>query len=219
MYGDGDVMYGDVGHTHYYAGSPAHPSCGTTNLHLDISDATNVMVYCSVAVGAEEDEEMIRETVKNECCEQTYWRCTSSTPLTVGAMWHIYAAGDTDKIRSFLSKVLEERGVQQILGTDPIHDQLIYLDSDLRRRLHQEHGVQGWAIAQAVGDAIFIPAGAPHQVRNLCSCIKVAEDFVSPEVSPLRPHPLPVSLAPPPTARSGMCQADRRVSTSLRQTC
>ena len=44
MYGDGDVMYGDVGHTHYYAGSPAHPSCGTTNLHLDISDATNVMV-------------------------------------------------------------------------------------------------------------------------------------------------------------------------------
>lgn len=25
-------------------GSPAYPSCGTTNLHLDISDATNVMV-------------------------------------------------------------------------------------------------------------------------------------------------------------------------------
>ena len=62
------------------------------------------------------------------------------------------------------NQVLEERGVQQIRGTDPIHDQLIYLDSDLRRRLHQEHGVQGWAIAQAVGDAIFIPAGAPHQV-------------------------------------------------------
>jgi lysine-specific demethylase 3 len=173
----------DMGPKMYNAyGSPAHPSCGTTNLHLDISDATNVMVYCSVAVGAEEDEEMIRETIKDECCEQTYWRCcTSSNPLTVGAMWHIYAAEDTDKIRSFLRKVLEERSVQQVPGTDPIHDQLIYLDSDLRRRLHQEHGVQGWAIAQAVGDAIFIPAGAPHQVRNLCSCIKVAEDFVSPE--------------------------------------
>ena len=61
-------------------------------------------------------------------------------------------------------QVLEERGVQEVAGTDPIHDQLIYLDSDLRMRLHQEHGVQGWAIAQAVGDAIFIPAGAPHQV-------------------------------------------------------
>lgn len=26
-----------------------------------------------------------------------------------------------------------------------------------------------------------MPAGAPHQVRNLHNCIKVAEDFVSPE--------------------------------------
>jgi hypothetical protein len=27
----------------------------------------------------------------------------------------------------------------------------------------------------------YIPAGAPHQVRNLTSCIKVALDFISPE--------------------------------------
>lgn len=38
-----------------------------------------------------------------------------------------------------------------------------------------------YAIAQCLGDAVFIPAGAPHQVRNLLNCIKVAEDFVSPE--------------------------------------
>ncbi len=31
------------------------------------------------------------------------------------------------------------------------------------------------------GDAVFIPAGAAHQVQNLFSCIKVAEDFVSPD--------------------------------------
>ena len=62
------------------------------------------------------------------------------------------------------SQVCEERGMKQGAGTDPIHDQLIYLDSDLRQRLLKEYGVQGWAIAQAVGDAIFIPAGAPHQV-------------------------------------------------------
>ena len=53
------------------------------------------------------------------------------------------------------------------LGSDPIHDQLIYLDSDLRRRLHNEYGVKGWAIAQCEGDAIFIPAGAPHQVSYI----------------------------------------------------
>jgi [histone H3]-dimethyl-L-lysine9 demethylase len=42
-------------------------------------------------------------------------------------------------------------------------------------------GVEGYPIAQCLGDAVFIPAGAPHQVRNLHNCIKIAEDFVSPE--------------------------------------
>lgn len=33
------------------------------------------------------------------------------------------------------------------------------------------------------GDTVFIPAGATHQVRNLHNCIKIAEDFVSPELA------------------------------------
>ena len=39
----------------------------------------------------------------------------------------------------------------------------------------------GYAFVQCAGDTVFIPAGACHQVRNLHNCIKVAEDFVSPE--------------------------------------
>ena len=38
------------------------------------------------------------------------------------------------------------------------------MDSVLRERLWEEEGVRGWAIAQCIGDSIFIPAGAPHQV-------------------------------------------------------
>ena len=38
-----------------------------------------------------------------------------------------------------------------------------------------------YSIVQCLGDAVFVPAGAPHQVWNLNNCIKVAEDFVSPE--------------------------------------
>ncbi|CAO2046936.1 unnamed protein product, partial [Urochloa humidicola] len=38
-----------------------------------------------------------------------------------------------------------------------------------------------WTFEQKLGEAVFIPAGCPHQVRNLKSCIKVALDFVSPE--------------------------------------
>jgi hypothetical protein len=39
----------------------------------------------------------------------------------------------------------------------------------------------GYAIVQCEGDTVFIPPGAAHQVRNLHNCIKIAEDFVSPE--------------------------------------
>lgn len=104
-------------------------------------------------------------------------------------------------------QVAEEQGQENPVDHDPIHDQSWYLDRSLRKRLHQEYGVQGWAIVQFLGDVVFIPAGAPHQARtgdayslttgrplsaqltlvcslqvhNLYSCIKVAEDFVSPE--------------------------------------
>ena len=63
--------------------------------------------------------------------------------------------------------------MHEILGTDPIHDQLVYMDEEMRQRLQNEYGVKGWTIAQCEGDAIFIPAGAPHQVC-VCVCVCVA---------------------------------------------
>lgn len=60
----------------------------------------------------------------------------------------------------------EEQGQENPPDHDPIHDQSWYLDQVLRRRLYEEYGVQGWAIVQFLGDAVFIPAGAPHQVRH-----------------------------------------------------
>lgn len=49
------------------------------------------------------------------------------------------------------------------------------------KRLRNDCEVEVFTIIQFLGDAIFIPAGAPHQVRNLNSCIKVAGDFVTPQ--------------------------------------
>lgn len=65
-----------------------------------------------------------------------------------------------------LWQVGEEQGQENPLDHDPIHDQSWYLDQMLRRRLYEEYGVQGWAIVQFLGDAVFIPAGAPHQVST-----------------------------------------------------
>lgn len=64
-------------------------------------------------------------------------------------------------------QVSEEQGQENPADHDPIHDQSWYLDRSLRKRLHQEYGVQGWAIVQFLGDVVFIPAGAPHQARNI----------------------------------------------------
>ena len=83
----------------------------------------------------------------------------------IGAIWHGYHRRDADKIRDMLNKVALERGQRLEPNTDPIHDQKYYLDDRLRKRLFEEYGVRGFAYPQCEGDTIFIPAGAPHQVR------------------------------------------------------
>ncbi|XP_004708009.1 lysine-specific demethylase 3A isoform X2 [Echinops telfairi] len=160
--------------------TPEDRKYGTTNLHLDVSDAANVMVYVGIPKGQCEQEEVLKSIQDGDSDELTIKRFIEGKEKP-GALWHIYAAKDTEKIRGFLKKVSEEQGQENPADHDPIHDQSWYLDRSLRKRLHQEYGVQGWAIVQFLGDVVFIPAGAPHQVHNLYSCIKVAEDFVSPE--------------------------------------
>lgn len=174
----------DLGPKMYNAyGSALYPAKGTTNLHLDISDAVNVMVY----VGIPQDgnarlhiEEALK-AIDEGGCDSLMRARVRARGAKPGALWHIYNARDADKIRDMLTKVGVERGEKVEAHHDPIHDQSWYLDAELRLRLYKEYGVEGYAIAQCLGDAVFIPAGAPHQVRNLHSCVKIAEDFVSPE--------------------------------------
>ncbi|KAF5733509.1 hypothetical protein HS088_TW17G01053 [Tripterygium wilfordii] len=63
----------------------------------------------------------------------------------------------------------------------PIHDQTLFLNEKHKKQLKEEFEVEPWTFEQHLGEAVFIPAGCPHQVRNRQSCIKVALDFVSPE--------------------------------------
>lgn len=175
----------DLGPKMYNAyGSAYHPNKGTTNLHLDISDAVNVMVYVGIPQDVSSNDEHIKEAfraIDEAGCDILTRRRVRDKQELPGALWHIYAPRDADKIRDLLNKVAIERGARLEPNHDPIHDQSWYLDGPLRERLYKEYAVEGYPIAQCLGDAVFIPAGAPHQVRNLHNCIKVAEDFVSPE--------------------------------------
>ncbi|KAK1369172.1 hypothetical protein POM88_035264 [Heracleum sosnowskyi] len=102
-----------------------------------------------------------------------------------GALWDIFRRQDTPKLEEYIRKYYREfrhiycRPLDQVVH--PIHDQTFYLTTKHKRRLKEQYGVEPWTFVQKLGDAVFIPVGCPHQVRNIKSCIKVALDFVSPE--------------------------------------
>ncbi|KAF3451757.1 hypothetical protein FNV43_RR07853 [Rhamnella rubrinervis] len=110
---------------------------------------------------------------------------TDAAEETGAALWDIFRRQDIPKLEEYLREHSEEfrhtycYPVKQVVH--PIHDQCFYLSSEHKRRLKEEYGVEPWTFEQRLGEAVFIPAGCPHQVRNLKSCTKVAVDFVTPE--------------------------------------
>ncbi|KAF8164873.1 hypothetical protein B0H34DRAFT_686986 [Crassisporium funariophilum] len=155
------------------ASSQEPGSKGSTRLHMDMADALNVMLYAT----------------KCEDGSEGY------------AVWDLFRAEDSDKLRAFLRRrfgvgpggaisglaqgVAGEKAVggQGVIpmAHDPIHGQQFYLDVDLRRALFEESGVKSYRVYQRPGDGVFIPAGCAHQVANMSDCMKIAIDFVSPE--------------------------------------
>lgn len=124
------------------------------------------------------DDESKRVTLRSESTE-------AGTDNTGGALWDIFRREDVPKLEDYLRKHFMEfrhtfcSPVKQV--SHPIHDQCFYLTLEHKKKLKEEFGVEPWTFEQHDGEAVFIPAGCPHQVRNLKSCTKVAVDFVSPE--------------------------------------
>lgn len=155
------TAYGNVGTT--------YDNIGTTNLHLDMTDAVNVMVYVAITKNSKEHSsdwymQKALKVIEEAGCDDLTKRRITIDGETPGALWHIYHASDADAIRDLLIQVAVEHAVALEEFSDPIHDQSHYLDEYLRERLFREYGVKGYSIVQFYGDAVFIPAGAPHQV-------------------------------------------------------
>ena len=60
------------------------------------------------------------------------------------AVWDLFKAEDADTIREFLKAKFGGK----VLFTDPIHSQVFYLDSELRKELEEKYGVVSFRVYQ-----------------------------------------------------------------------
>ncbi|XP_027932966.1 lysine-specific demethylase JMJ25-like [Vigna unguiculata] len=178
-----------------------------TKLHCDMSDAVNILIHTTEVTLSDEQHSAIPKLKKahiaqdekegrargrvdeflNEglCKDNREEYKSSVSKETGGALWDIFRREDTEKLEAYLRKHSKEfrhtycSPVEEVVH--PIHDQCFYLTLEHKKNLKKEFGVEPWTFEQQLGEAVFIPAGCAHQVRNLKSCTKVAVDFVSPE--------------------------------------
>ena len=148
-------------------GNALYSNKASTNLHLDMSDAVNLMVHVGIPedTDPEENIKLALQQIDEAGCDLSMRRRVRDEGKVPGALWHIYHPADTIRIRDFLTRVAIENNKRLDPHDDPIHDQSTYLTAGLRARLYKEYGVSGYAIIQCAGDTVFIPAGACHQVR------------------------------------------------------
>ncbi|KND04187.1 uncharacterized protein SPPG_01621 [Spizellomyces punctatus DAOM BR117] len=147
---------------------------GTTNLHLDVADAANVLVSSQ------------RHWVPPST-EPPTTACTSS-PENIpphkleGAIWDLFPPSTLTNLRSYLRHHYRHpTHPHPLMIDDPIHDQTFYLHPPHLHDLITSHSVRPIRLHQRLGDTVFVPAGFAHQVSNYGDCIKCALDFVSAE--------------------------------------
>lgn len=75
------------------------------------------------------------------------------------AEWVIFAPEDATPLRQFIRETLHFSG-----PGDPIHSQTVCLTPTRLWLLQERHGIRPYIIKQYQHDAVYIPAGCPHQV-------------------------------------------------------
>jgi len=167
------ITYGDV--------SDTKPS---TALLVERADSVIVCVHAQIPKNDDLDPEEFRakavKIMETLGCDTASIKQNSNK--TPAAIWTIFHPSDGDKIRDLLNKISsKDQDQKRPLNYDPFLEENVVLDDLLTKRLKDEYDVKPYVITQFQGEAIFIPAGSPRQVKHLQSVISLESDFVSPE--------------------------------------
>nr|KAF6309646.1 HR lysine demethylase and nuclear receptor corepressor [Pipistrellus kuhlii] len=157
-----------------YGVSPHRGHLGTKNLCVEVTDLVSILVRAEASLPA---WHRAQKDFLSGLDGEGLW----SPGSQVSAVWHVFRAQDAQRIRRFLQMVCPAGAGNLEPGTPGS----CYLDAGLRRRLREEWGVSCWTLLQAPGEAVLVPAGAPHQVQGLVSTVSVTQHFMSPETSAL----------------------------------
>uniref|UniRef100_A0A5K3FEF6 JmjC domain-containing protein n=1 Tax=Mesocestoides corti TaxID=53468 RepID=A0A5K3FEF6_MESCO len=185
----------------------SQPKVGTMNLRVDVTDVINVLMYTSRSTDQapqKAGEGQLRAFLKSAGVDvsEVNGKCISSASSArglPGALWHVFRPCDLPALRDYLTKLNKSSASPQYRGSetasnrnssahavggDVIHDQRMYLSQQQLEDLKAKTGIKPYTVLQFLGDAVFIPAGSVHQVRNLANCVNVSSDFISPEHVP-----------------------------------
>ncbi|XP_073265473.1 E3 ubiquitin-protein ligase JMJ24 isoform X1 [Populus alba] len=105
--------------------------------------------------------------------------------IHTGVSWDVFRRQDvpkfTDYLRTHCEDLWKPDNTVHDFATRPLYDGTVFLNGFHKRQLKEEFGVEPWSFEQHLGQAVFVPAGCPFQVRNLQSNVQLGLDFLSPE--------------------------------------
>uniref|UniRef100_A0A8C8S633 Lysine-specific demethylase n=1 Tax=Pelusios castaneus TaxID=367368 RepID=A0A8C8S633_9SAUR len=143
-----------------YGVAPKGRTIGTKNLTVEATDSISVLMYVGTRL-------LDWESAQKDFCNAG---CRLRPAKFISCQLHLFPWQ--------VCKAQEQDGAVQL---DLNSQGSCYLDPSLRRRLREECGVSSWTLLQFLGDAVLVPAGAPHQVQSLSSTISITQRFLSPE--------------------------------------
>ncbi|CAN8311682.1 unnamed protein product [Cochlearia groenlandica] len=135
-----------------------------------------------VTLDNNESEMMLTVNTKNVSDHRHIMESTCTSSFAAGgAKWDVFRRQDVPKLVEYLQRTFQKPdNFKAEFVSSPLYEGL-FLNEHHKRQLKDKFGVEPWTYEQHRGDAIFIPAGCPFQVKNLQSNVQVTLDFLCPE--------------------------------------